>query len=236
MVKKYFYHLAGVTALSLLFILGIFFTAEAANFYSVRGKDTLKKIAREHGIPVSAIKAANPSIIDENSIKTGQVILIPEPGEVITIAKNSHDTITNEDIKKLDAKHPSRKQRKLASRGISSSLVSTAMRFMGVPYVWAGTTSSGFDCSGFVMRVYLMHGIRLPRMADAQYYAGTKVSKADLKPGDLVFFTTYCPGPSHVGMYIGNAKFIHASSRRGVTISSLNDPYYSARFLGGRRY
>lgn len=235
MVKKYFSRAAGVTALSLLFILGIFFTAEAANFYSVRSKDTLKKIAREHGVPVSAIKSANPSIIDENSIKTGQVILIPEPGEVITVTKNP-DTITNEDVKKLEAKYPVRKQRKLASRGISSSMVSTAMRFMGVPYRWAGTTSSGFDCSGFVMRVYLMHGIRLPRMADAQYYAGIKVSRADLSPGDLVFFTTYCPGPSHVGIYIGNDKFIHASSRRGVTISSLNDSYYSARFLGGRRY
>lgn len=126
------------------------------------------------------------------------------------------------------------RRRSLSSRG--GTIVQTASRFLGTPYVWAGTTSSGFDCSGFVMRVFSLNGVNIRRMADEQYYGGTKVKKEDLQAGDLVFFTTYGPGVTHVGIYIGDDRFIHSSSRCGVTISSLKDAYYKARFIGGCRY
>jgi cell wall-associated NlpC family hydrolase len=126
------------------------------------------------------------------------------------------------------------RRRSLSSRG--GSIINTATRYMGTPYRWAGTSPSGFDCSGFVMTVYSMNGLSIRRMADEQYYGGNKLRKEELMPGDLVFFTTYGPGVTHVGIYMGEEKFIHASSRHGVTISSLNDPYYKARFLGGCRY
>lgn len=116
------------------------------------------------------------------------------------------------------------------------SIVSHARDQLGVPYRFGGTTPSGFDCSGFIGYVFNKVGVSLPRTAAAQYRAGVAVSKSNLEVGDLVFFETYKPGPSHSGIYIGDDRFIHASSSRGITISNVNDPYYwNDRYLGARR-
>ena len=124
------------------------------------------------------------------------------------------------------------------SRGanyIARRIISSAMDYMGVPYVFGGTTPYGFDCSGYVQYVFANAGVSLPRTADVQYEEGTPISIAELVPGDLVFFTTYTYGASHVGIYVGDSNFIHASSSRGVTISSLNESYYSTHYIGARR-
>ena len=127
------------------------------------------------------------------------------------------------------------------SRGRADSrkaqiLLSMARQHMGVPYVWAGRAPGGFDCSGFVYYVFDQMGYGLPRMADGQFEAGVPVSRRDLQPGDLVFFSTYEPGPSHVGIYLGNDQFIHASSGAGyVTVTSLSTAYYRDRYIGARR-
>ncbi len=115
-------------------------------------------------------------------------------------------------------------------------IVSHARDQLGVPYQWGGTTPRGFDCSGFIGYVYRQVGIDLPRTANGQYSAGTAVSRSNLQKGDLVFFETYKPGPSHSGIYIGNDQFVHASSSRGISISKVSDPYYwGPRYLGARR-
>lgn len=105
------------------------------------------------------------------------------------------------------------------------------------PYVFGGANPNfGLDCSSFTMFVYKKLGIKLPRTARAQFNIGIPVSKKDLKLGDLVFFRTYASYPSHVGIYIGNGKFIHFSSAfHGLAISSLNDRYFRRRFVGARR-
>ncbi|RFU63981.1 C40 family peptidase [Peribacillus glennii] len=115
-----------------------------------------------------------------------------------------------------------------------SRLVSTAKKYKGVRYKWGGMSPSGFDCSGYINYVFRKsQGITLPRTAaDLYARAGKKVSKPS--KGDLVFFTTYKKGASHVGIYIGNGEFIHASSVRGVTITKLNKPYYKSRYLGAK--
>jgi cell wall-associated NlpC family hydrolase len=118
---------------------------------------------------------------------------------------------------------------------IAMGLTRSAMRFIGVPYVFGGTNTYGFDCSGYVQHVFAMLGIHLPRTADAQYYAGHS-AHGKIIPGDLVFFQTYEPGPSHVGIYLGGGKFVHASSSHGVMVSRLSDSYWSARYLGAKRY
>ncbi len=116
---------------------------------------------------------------------------------------------------------------------IAMSLTRSAMRYIGTPYVFGGTSPSGFDCSGYVQYVFGMFGIHLPRTADAQYYAG-RHPDGGIQVGDLVFFQTYEPGPSHVGIYVGGGKFIQSSSH-GVMISSLADSYWAERYLGAKR-
>jgi cell wall-associated NlpC family hydrolase len=117
---------------------------------------------------------------------------------------------------------------------IAMSLTRSAMRFIGTPYVFGGTSPNGFDCSGYTQHVFAMLGIPLPRTADAQFYAGRPTS-GGLRAGDLVFFQTYEPGPSHVGIYLGGGRFIHSSSH-GVMVSRLGDSYWSSRYLGAKRF
>ncbi len=116
---------------------------------------------------------------------------------------------------------------------IALNLTRNALRFVGTPYVFGGTSPSGFDCSGYVQHVFATLGIVLPRTADAQYFAGHR-TVGGMQTGDLVFFETYLPGPSHVGIYIGSGKFVH-SSGHGVMVSHLHDRYWSTRYLGAKR-
>jgi len=118
----------------------------------------------------------------------------------------------------------------------SSSLLATASSMMGTRYRWGGTSRSGVDCSGFTTVTFKKHGVSLPRTSIAQSKTGKAVSKDNLKAGDLVFFKTRGNRVSHVGIYQGNGKFIHASSGKGrVTVNSLNDGYYANRYAGARR-
>jgi len=123
-----------------------------------------------------------------------------------------------------------------AFEGGRYDIVTWAKRCLGKPYVWGGNGRRGYDCSGFVRATCNRCGIRLPRSSAAQYRVGTPVSRSALRPGDRVFFSTYRRGPSHVGIYIGNDKFIHASSsKRRVTMDRLSSRYYRARYIGARR-
>ncbi len=117
-------------------------------------------------------------------------------------------------------------------------IVAYAKKLQGTPYVWGGTSSKGFDCSGYVQYVCRQFGISLNRTANAQMSNGYSISSSNLQPGDLVFFQgTYATsGASHVGIYIGDGQFVHASSARGcVVISDLWTNYYTSHYYGARR-
>lgn len=108
--------------------------------------------------------------------------------------------------------------------------------FLGVPYAFGGSTKKGIDCSAFTSSVYSTAlGKKLPRSTRDQFKVGASVSKSDLQFGDLVFFNTTGRSPSHVGIYIEDDLFVHASISYGVTISSLESTYYRKRFVGARR-
>jgi len=115
-------------------------------------------------------------------------------------------------------------------------IVNTAQRFLGKVYIWGGTSPRGFDCSGLTYFVYKLNGIELPRVSWNQFRdkSGKKINKSQLEPGDLVFFQTYRKGASHVGIYIGDNQFIHASPSAGVTTSDLDEPYFKKRYVGAK--
>ncbi len=122
---------------------------------------------------------------------------------------------------------------------LASNLVATAKTFIGIPYRWGGTSAKkGFDCSGLTMTVYRLNGLELPRKASSQYQAGKPIPRYALKEGDLVFFATNGDGIiSHVGIYSGSDKFIHAPGRgKYIRVSSLSGDYYQKHYRGARRY
>lgn len=234
-------------------------TIYAATLYSVRDGDTLAYIAQKYGITIDDILSSNKDVSSGKSLKQGKVLIIPSPGEklnvqmvkdpkVIEIKATPDDNYTgsytninrSQDRVSITIRGNSSKinsKKSLGSRGaLVQGIIKGSMKYLGVPYVWGGTSPSGFDCSGFTMRVFQQNGIYIPRTADEQYYQGSKIQRSELLPGDLVFFETYMVGPSHVGIYIGNGQFIHASSRGCVTISSLSTSFYSSHFCGAARY
>jgi len=112
----------------------------------------------------------------------------------------------------------------------------SSLLFYGTPYRFGGSSSHALDCSAFVQKVFRANGIELPRDSRSQAKYGYKVSLSELKPGDLLFFKTYKQDVSHVGIYIGDGKMIHAARRGGgVKISSIYDPHYRQRFLFAKR-
>lgn len=125
-----------------------------------------------------------------------------------------------------------------AASSIGQEIANKALSYEGYPYVWGGASpNSGFDCSGFTYYIAKCFSYSIPHGSESQYSYGTYVEKADLLPGDFVFFeNTYTYGISHCGIYIGDGNFIHASgSSTGVKISSLNDAYYIQHYYGARR-
>lgn len=127
----------------------------------------------------------------------------------------------------------------LGIEGVRNELVTTAESFVGIQYQWGGQTPErGFDCSGLAMAVYQLNGLDLPRTSIEQYQMGTPISRADLGKGDLIFFTIKGGSKvSHVGLYAGEDRFIHApGGGKKIRSDSLTHAYYSSRYIGARTY
>lgn len=118
----------------------------------------------------------------------------------------------------------------------AKTLIAEAHKVIGTPYRAGGTTPKGFDCSGFVSYTYKKVGVSLPRSSEAMYKKGKPVSPKQLAPGDLLFFkTSKHKGISHVAIYIGNGRMIHATSSKGVKVDSIYQSYWKQRFVGAKR-
>jgi peptidoglycan endopeptidase LytE len=185
--------------------------AHADTYYEVKAGDTLWNISMRHGTTVERIQVLNNI--------SGSLIY---PGQSLLIARDGEAAAPGEASPAVDV-----------SRGTSRSdtIISYAKTFIGVPYVYGGTSPSGFDCSGYVQYVFNQYGISLPRTADAQYYAGTRVSIQEARLGDIVAFAAG-GGISHTGIYLGGSSFISATSSRGVQIADIYGPYWGDHFYG----
>ncbi len=231
---------------------------EKSGSYKVVKGDTLPKIAAKTGVKMSDLRRLNR--IKGNKVKPGQMLALnaPRPAVVdeapraqVTVANrlqlvnkdllNEQEfTDTLAELTDIDADRPVDLAKNLEEHNAKSShansLKKTAYSFLGARYRFGGNSRNALDCSSFTQQVFRDHNVRLPRTAREQFHVGNVVSRGDLQKGDLVFFQTYAHFPSHVGIYLGNRKMIHASSRdKKVVISSMDTPYYTSRFLGARR-
>jgi len=227
-------------------------TAPAVKSYYVAKKgDTVQTIARKTGQSVSEIRRINH--LSSNKVKKGQKIALvslpssQEPirealskGKEIPELEDDPDELADEggvdnmivDLRK-EAEESSTLLGKWKSTDERSLFVKVAKGFLGAPYRFGGSSVRGLDCSAFVMKIYQLFDIPLPRTAREQAHVGMRVNRSDLQEGDLVFFNTR-RAFGHVGIYIGNNQFVHASSgkrAREVKIDSLDKPYYSQRFI-----
>ena len=162
----------------------------------------------------------------------------PSETEASTASASSESSSETSETKETKAPPKAEKvpeQAPFLPKNKVDAVIKTAKKHIGTKYIFGGTTPKGFDCSGFVQYVFKQNGFSLPRTADEQYKLGKRVKKrAELEPGDLVFFTTYEKGASHCGIYLGKNQFIHVSSSKGVRIDSLDDTYWKPRWYGGK--
>jgi len=204
--------------------------------YTVKPGDTLLSIADDFSVRGSIIQVAN-GLMDPDMLKIGQELSIPGGNPPAAAAPGAKPQAAAPKPAPPAAPVPAAPAPVSGATG--DRIAAIAQQYLGYRYVWGGTSpAGGFDCSGFTWYVYKQAGIGVPRAPlGSQLNSGPRVSRDQLLPGDLLFWqNTYVAGISHTGIYLGGGRFINAESESvGVQIRSLNDPYWSARFLGASR-
>ncbi len=226
--------------------------ASKTSFYVVKKGDSIYSIAKKTGLSVAEIKQINH--LRSNALKPGRKLALARHGvdrddaqdAIASRKKTSAFDLDDDDLEDDSVAVEDDPKDIEKERGVSSSLLGTwnnpeeprllvrvVKGFLGTPYRMGGSTVRGIDCSGFVAKIYEFFDVSLPRTAREQARVGKVVSKDELVEGDLVFFNTR-RAFGHVGIYIGNNEFIHASSGRSskaVRIDNLDKPYYHKRFI-----
>jgi peptidoglycan DL-endopeptidase LytE len=223
----------------------------AGAVYKVKKSETLSRISQKTGVSVSELKRFNN--LSSSRVKAGKVLALKESAPVEEpplrvkasrkLQLRHSDLFSDKDYEQSllelteaepERKVDLRKSTELKVDGVKE-LKKSAYGFLGTRYRFGGSSRSGIDCSSFVQKVFREQEVSLPRTAREQFEVGTVVAPGDLQKGDLIFFSTYASYASHVGIYLGNNRMIHASPRGGVVISPLNTSYYRSRFLGAKR-
>jgi len=217
-----------------------------ADTYVVRKGDTLFGVAKKFGLTPEELKGLN-GLADEK-LKTGQELLVKkeeaEEAPDVLLADSSAapgpslpEQSYSIQQEKLDNNlHTLVEEQTYEGMSTKEKLIAFAKTMLDIPYKFGGTGLYGIDCSAFVQKVFTTLGVSLPRTAREQFHKGVTVSLDELSIGDLVFFRTYASFPSHVGIYLGENLFIHASSlKKKVAIDKLDTPFYTKRFIAAKR-
>jgi len=191
----------------------------------MQGGESLYSLSQQYNVPMNLIKLVNE--IKGNTIRKGEMLLVPGEVEYVTTKERASRILYK--IRRVSA------QRNFQANAKGRKAAEIAKQYLGIPYKYGGSGENGMDCSAFVQIVYKKLCIYLPRTTRGQINRGKPVRLSQLKIGDLIFFEAHGRRPSHVGMYIGNNKFIHASSwKHHVTINKLRG-YYLNHFIAARR-
>ena len=202
--------------------------------YKVRSGDSLYTIARRHGMKLADLQRLNG--LKNSRLKIGQLLVVSGKGrksgkaQADEIVEESGQIIAQIALPNAEGQFVD----SLAEVGVEP----IARTYLSIPYRYGAQSRKSTDCSGFVQQVFREFDIKLPRTAREQYKVGTKIERSRLSSGDLLFFRTRARKkyPTHVGIYLGNGKMIHASSRQHkVVISDVNHPYYVKRYVGAKR-
>jgi cell wall-associated NlpC family hydrolase len=193
--------------------------------YVVKKGDNLWAIAKRNSTTEAKLMSLNN--LSSDLLQIGQVIYLEKQVTTSTSTKNTQERVEAED----QSISPNR-----GALDQVENILFTAKKYLGVPYVYGGQSPKGFDCSGFAQYVFNKFEIKLPRSSSQQAKVGTKVTRAQALPGDLIFFNTSGGKQiSHVGIYLGGGKFIHASQNDGISITLLDSGYYANRLVTLRR-
>jgi len=222
---------------------------EIVSTYKVKKGDTIAKVSKKTGVPIPELKRMNG--LAKGKLKPGQTLALRDTDSDM---KSGSRVAARPSLKYADLLSEKEYEQSLADlldqetvnlrsekeadfKSDNVKLLKTkAFGFLGTRYRFGGTSRSGLDCSAFVQKVFNEMEVNLPRTAREQFEKGEVVTRGDMQKGDLVFFRTYASFPSHVGIYLGGNRMIHASSRdKRVVISSFDTPYYRSRFLGAKR-
>lgn len=189
-------------------------TTKEATTYTVKSGDSLGLIALKKGISIATLKSLNN--LKNDTIFVGQSLKV----------STTKTTTTNSTTKKTTTSE------KTTTSNQARNITSLALKHQGVPYVWGGSSPSGFDCSGFIYYVFKQNNYSISRMQVSEYRRSAKtISAKNLVAGDLIFFqNTYKQGISHAGIYLGGGQFIHAGISSGVIVASIYDSYWSNHF------
>jgi peptidoglycan DL-endopeptidase LytE len=205
--------------------------------YVVRKGDSLHSISKRIGLSVEEIRRSNR--LRSATLKVGQVLTFDKTGTEETSEELSdsweslHEQLPEDKVDKHSPADPLGKWNNPEERNL---FVRVAKTFLGAPYRLGGSTLRGIDCSAFVKKIYEIFNTHLPRTTREQFQVGKRVEKDELKEGDLVFFKTRRSNNGHVGIYIGNNEFVHASRlNKEVKVDNLDTPYFSQHFLKGVR-
>ncbi|SDZ58832.1 Cell wall-associated hydrolase, NlpC family [Evansella caseinilytica] len=212
-----------VADLQELLIKAGYYSGEADGIYGSTTQQAVRQLQREQSLAVDGLAGS-------------EVWTFLQSADLKRISEQR--TIDHQEKQAQQQKTAAASEKKETSAGSASAateqIIAKAEQLIGTPYVWGGTSPSGFDCSGFLVYLYQQAELELPRTVSDIWNATTSVSSP--KRGDLVFFETYKKGPSHAGIYLGDGAFIHTGSSSGVTISYLDHSYWNDRYLGARKY